>query len=811
MGSNYKYIGRSFISINPHSFNQTSRNDLVNDIATMRAGFEEAKDILRKQRDEFQTDSEEYAKFNAKISEMDRKIREGKKTGSFNPDKLLKNFDTIAQGIADLQKYAEKNGKKLSPMEVYALRPDLIDLYNDFYKYITTTYAAIYKTYTSGSTLSSNSKFVNIFSGSHATLQYSKLVPESVAKGYKYLNKVYKESPVPQQQQAAIKGIYKLFGNNGYVGFANNGTYSQPLDSVLDWYAPKSSSKIDIAKPKPAPTQTTKKASSAAKVLSVWDYMHPEQLPHVAASGVASSVLTPSEQALTNYITRMDRARVRSPNIFAKDNPLAGINASDFFKQNAKYSRKGNYFNQLHGQRRMARNATANLAYSGAAEFFQQHQATMRGGLYTPPDKPSVISKISKSLELLYRPIINLVKGIGDIAAEAKKMELAMSSLATALGNPFDEATLSGISGFGSAGISTSIGGAGAIGGAISGVGGGIGRMANDTWNLRGKGLTDAQNKGLSKAGGVLAAVSAALGIVGAAIGAVTSTVSAGFSISTSLLKSLNKITLKILGTSPLLETIKNILNLAFTMAFLPAMTLLEGKMLPIFLNLLNTMVKFGSSFTDDFVKFVPDIVGSFSDVVKYIVDFFRKNSPQIAEMVARMIQLLPDMMKMQLGIIELFVNNKDKILQLANYTIETLSKFIDQGLLDSLLTFAKDTMLFISKWGVPMAEAVLALADFFVKAADVTNDIIYNATHGLDPEFAGMTMASGGYVPATPGGVPAIIGEGGEGEYVIPESKMNGLGGVTIVFSGNVYGMNDFKQQVRSIMNEYTTKANFR
>ena len=74
-----------------------------------------------------------------------------------------------------------------------------------------------------------------------------------------------------------------------------------------------------------------------------------------------------------------------------------------------------------------------------------------------------------------------------------------------------------------------------------------------------------------------------------------------------------------------------------------------------------------------------------------------------------------------------------------------------------------------------------------------------------------GIHFATGGYVPATPGGVPAIIGEGGEGEYVIPESKLNSIGGLTIVFSGNVYGMNDFKQQVRSIMNEYTTKASFR
>jgi len=33
--------------------------------------------------------------------------------------------------------------------------------------------------------------------------------------------------------------------------------------------------------------------------------------------------------------------------------------------------------------------------------------------------------------------------------------------------------------------------------------------------------------------------------------------------------------------------------------------------------------------------------------------------------------------------------------------------------------------------------------------------------------------LASGGYVPATPGGLAAVLAEGGEGEYVVPESKV--------------------------------------
>jgi hypothetical protein len=59
---------------------------------------------------------------------------------------------------------------------------------------------------------------------------------------------------------------------------------------------------------------------------------------------------------------------------------------------------------------------------------------------------------------------------------------------------------------------------------------------------------------------------------------------------------------------------------------------------------------------------------------------------------------------------------------------------------------------------------------------------------------------------------VPVVVAEGGEGEYIIPESKIDSVGkGVTINFNGPVYGMNDFKQQVKNIMNEYNTRASYR
>jgi hypothetical protein len=55
--------------------------------------------------------------------------------------------------------------------------------------------------------------------------------------------------------------------------------------------------------------------------------------------------------------------------------------------------------------------------------------------------------------------------------------------------------------------------------------------------------------------------------------------------------------------------------------------------------------------------------------------------------------------------------------------------------------------------------------------------------------------MARGGYVPARSGGTVVKLGEGGEGEYVIPESKMGGSGGgggsreVVLVLNEEVIG----------------------
>lgn len=68
-----------------------------------------------------------------------------------------------------------------------------------------------------------------------------------------------------------------------------------------------------------------------------------------------------------------------------------------------------------------------------------------------------------------------------------------------------------------------------------------------------------------------------------------------------------------------------------------------------------------------------------------------------------------------------------------------------------------------------------------------------YALGEGAAKLASGRGLASGGYVPARPGGTAYILGEGGEGEHVIPDSKMGKRGGGDIhVHIGTLVGTDE-------------------
>ena len=304
---------------------------------------------------------------------------------------------------------------------------------------------------------------------------------------------------------------------------------------------------------------------------------------------------------------------------------------------------------------------------------------------------------------------------------------------------------------------------------------------------------------------------------VGAFIGLMGQTVGAGLKVSNSLLQSILKGVTQIMETTPLFKTIKDILNLSFTMFFLPAMTLLADKLMPIFTNLLEWAVDMGDTFSQVFAPAIDGIYGLFMGVADGIKAFFTgDNISKLADFLAQGIALFPQMLTMALGWIELFLNNKDAIFKLIQSMLDTFTRVMNQGNFSRLIEFGAKAMEFLANHADEILDTMIGIANVMMTltggifgARDVAGKVV---DAFLSAGRLGMVrLASGGYVPSTPGGIPAIIGEGGEGEYVIPESKLGGIGGTTIIFSGNVYGMNDFKQTVRQIVNETATRASYR
>lgn len=60
-------------------------------------------------------------------------------------------------------------------------------------------------------------------------------------------------------------------------------------------------------------------------------------------------------------------------------------------------------------------------------------------------------------------------------------------------------------------------------------------------------------------------------------------------------------------------------------------------------------------------------------------------------------------------------------------------------------------------------------------------------------------SFATGGYVPATPGGRIVRVAEGGEGEYIVPESKMGRSLVVNVSVQGDVYGVDDLDRRINT------------
>lgn len=125
--------------------------------------------------------------------------------------------------------------------------------------------------------------------------------------------------------------------------------------------------------------------------------------------------------------------------------------------------------------------------------------------------------------------------------------------------------------------------------------------------------------------------------------------------------------------------------------------------------------------------------------------------------------------------------NQKDTFATIATLQNSNNKSLAAIGKAAAITQIAIDTPVAISK----------ALAAFPPPFNFAAAGLVGAAMAAQAARIAGVQLAEGGVIKATPGGIPAIIGEGGRDEAVIPleDGQVPGSGGVNITINGNLIG----------------------
>ena len=262
-----------------------------------------------------------------------------------------------------------------------------------------------------------------------------------------------------------------------------------------------------------------------------------------------------------------------------------------------------------------------------------------------------------------------------------------------------------------------------------------------------------------------------------------------GLSAASSLLTSMTKNVLgfvediykQLVKSSPLLQAVESMFNLAVQLFFMPLGNKLGEVLIPATIDLLDAVIGLWDTFEGktlgDAVTFgVEQGVKVFSE---YVYDIGEELSDQggIIGTIGRIMEKVGSWME---GNLARFI---DGILRLAEWLLTNLPEVLSMiiGLQTAQLGATIGGASLFGNITGPWAALAGAGIGFGVGFG--ATELAYTA---LDlPRFA-----EGGWIPATPGGRLAIVGEGGEDEYIIPKSKMGSMGSIQII--NNFYGYNE-------------------
>lgn len=273
--------------------------------------------------------------------------------------------------------------------------------------------------------------------------------------------------------------------------------------------------------------------------------------------------------------------------------------------------------------------------------------------------------------------------------------------------------------------------------------------------------------------------------------GASSKLAGAGMSLMKNSFGVLEEIYNKLKAASPLLQTIESLFNLAMTLFFMPLGNKLAEVLLPATLELVDAVVDMWDSFED------MTLSEMFTTALEYGIGLLADYFKNIGAILSEQGGLLGSIGNMLISIGDFIEGSAYKVLEslftVVSFVVEHLKTIISLVTAFYAMQYAANIM---SMYVTATSSTLGGWFGAGILAAGVGTAALTYA--GLSV----MGLAEGGYVPAREGGTLAIIGEGGEGEYVVPESKTGSMGGTYITNNFYGYTNDDIIQLVRDETN---------
>lgn len=222
-------------------------------------------------------------------------------------------------------------------------------------------------------------------------------------------------------------------------------------------------------------------------------------------------------------------------------------------------------------------------------------------------------------------------------------------------------------------------------------------------------------------------------------------------------------------AASPLLQTVESLFNLAMQLFFMPMGNALAETILPATLDLVDAVVDMWDKFEG---KTLPEMIDvAIKEGVQIIGDYFTN----IGESLQGENELLNAIGNLLTNIGEFIKNDAvgvlTSLLNVMTFVLEHIKEIV--AVLISMYTL-NAALQVLQLYATAVGESFAGKFGAGLAVAGIGSALVGGIGYGT---MGVMGFADGGYVPATPGGVPAIIGEGGEGEYIVPESRMSSMG----------------------------------